>query len=143
MAADAGAAFLFVDAAAANALEPVRARLAARLVRLDELESWIGDAKAPRAIDARPEDPFNIIYSSGTTGMPKGIVQPNTMRWAHVGAKRRVRLRPRGDDAHLHAALFEHDPRLVLPDHRPRRHRGADGASSTPRPTSRSPRSIA
>ncbi len=31
-----------------------------------------------------PDAAFNIIYSSGTTGKPKGIVQPNSLRWAQV-----------------------------------------------------------
>jgi acyl-CoA synthetase (AMP-forming)/AMP-acid ligase II len=52
---------------------------------LDELKAWLPPVDArPEPVTIRPADGFNIIYSSGTTGTPKGIVQPNRMRWAHV-----------------------------------------------------------
>lgn len=35
-------------------------------------------------VDIQPEDPFNLIYSSGTTGVPKGIEQSHYMRNQHV-----------------------------------------------------------
>ena len=41
-------------------------------------------AGPPRAVEIQPQWPFNIIYSSGTTGEPKGIVQSHGMRWSHV-----------------------------------------------------------
>jgi acyl-CoA synthetase (AMP-forming)/AMP-acid ligase II len=57
----------------------------AKLVFTDE------NLAAPPVAEARPADfeptpahPFNIIYSSGTTGAPKGIVQPCSMRWVHM-----------------------------------------------------------
>lgn len=84
MIADCGAPLLFLDGDAAETLgeRPV----AAKRVRLDGggLDDWIGDARTPDPVEIGAEDPFNIIYSSGTTGTPKGIVQPHVMRWAHI-----------------------------------------------------------
>lgn len=84
MIGDSGAGVVFLDADAAATLG--ERSVAARRVMLDPeaLEDWLADAGAPSAVDIKPNDPFNIIYSSGTTGTPKGIVQPHAMRWAHV-----------------------------------------------------------
>jgi long-chain acyl-CoA synthetase len=88
MLADAQARLLFVDAGAA-ALVPEPAR--ARCVAIDAgapgrpFDEWLSPPGAtPRPVTITPEAPFNIIYSSGTTGTPKGIVQPHGMRWTHV-----------------------------------------------------------
>ena len=87
---DADAKLLFIDASTQAAVGPAAPGAAARIA-LDGSNSgrafsdWLaapGARPAPVAIE--PTLAFNIIYSSGTTGEPKGIVQSHAMRWAHV-----------------------------------------------------------
>ena len=92
MIADSGADLLFLDQGVAEQLEGVAGGIAARRIALDgpdagePFEAWLPPAGSrPEPVEVQPDWPFNIIYSSGTTGAPKGIVQSHAMRWQHVG----------------------------------------------------------
>lgn len=71
---------------------PLQAGAALRCVALDDAPEagipwsqwWVASGAQPQAIAPDPDWAFNVIYSSGTTGVPKGIVQSWAMRWAHV-----------------------------------------------------------
>lgn len=89
MATNAGARLLFADAEVAGRWPG--AEDAMPRVLLDDSNAgdtawtaWLANAPAPRSVPRTPDDAFNIIYSSGTTGMPKGIVQSCGMRWAQL-----------------------------------------------------------
>jgi long-chain acyl-CoA synthetase len=89
MVADSGARLVFVDAANRAAFGAVLAGY--EIVDLDRLSAWIDPtAPVPALAQLDPAAAFNIIYSSGTTGTPKGIVQSCAMRSLHITGARRI-----------------------------------------------------
>ncbi len=143
MLADSGAKLLFVDAGTAASFAAARRAAPVQRVALDgsgdgrAFDDWLApDGARARAGLAGPDWPFNIIYSSGTTGTPKGIVQPHAMRWAQV--RRGGAAYGYGPDAVtlLATPLYSNTTLVVfLPTHGLGRHGGADARSSTPSST--------
>jgi len=101
MVADCGSPLLFFDASTEPVLREVHAKITR--IALDGSDAgkpfydWLmPEGAKPKPVKIEPSWPFNIIYSSGTTGVPKGIVQSHGMRWQHV---RRANLFGYGADA--------------------------------------------
>lgn len=84
MIADSGARVVFLDAVNAAALAD-ETLSATPVVFGPAFDDWLApEGTRPEPVAIAPADAFNIIYSSGTTGKPKGIVQSHAMRWQHL-----------------------------------------------------------
>lgn len=97
MIADSGARHVFLDAATRETLGDHADRLSAQIIALDDSDigqhrtGWLAsEGSAPSAVTIEPDGPFNVIYSSGTTGVPKGIVHSNLMRWRQIAGTGKV-----------------------------------------------------
>ncbi|MGH1452699.1 MAG: class I adenylate-forming enzyme family protein [Paracoccaceae bacterium] len=82
MIADSGAQILFASDTQAGLAAQIGART---VLGLDMVDDWGSNAAPAAPADVRPQDLFNMIYSSGTTGMPKGIIHDHRFRSRQLG----------------------------------------------------------
>jgi len=91
MVADSGASIFCIDQGMSSSALALVLETPLLCVALDDstlgipFSNWLAHADMkPLSVMVDADSAFNIIYSSGTTGMPKGIVMPHAFRWAQI-----------------------------------------------------------
>ncbi|WP_319824043.1 class I adenylate-forming enzyme family protein [Thalassovita sp.] len=91
MMSDSRAGILF---ASPSYMETAKGLGAPVLLDLSRVLDWAADAEPAAPQDVAPDDLFNIIYSSGTTGLPKGILHDHRFRSRQLARITRFGLTP-------------------------------------------------
>lgn len=84
-----GIELLFTDAKGEEVMGRIASFIRSPLRRIQiEGEEWAGllraDAPPPPRVEVRPEDESKVLYTSGSSGLPKGVVQTNANIVANV-----------------------------------------------------------
>jgi len=79
------------------------------------LTAAASESEPPR-VEVGDEDPYNIIYSSGTTGDPKGIVHTHSVRMAYcTGFASSYRMKPESVILHAGSLVFNGSFLTLMP----------------------------
>lgn len=76
----------------------------------------VASAEEPPWVEVIDDDPYNIIYSSGTTGLPKGIVHTHYVRMAYcTGFASSYRIKPESVILHSGSLVFNGSFLTLMP----------------------------
>ena len=120
---DAGVSALVTMERLAGEVDAIRPRLGLddeRILVPGELVSHADGRRVSGAASARPgspgDDPFDIVYSSGTTGEPKGIVHTHAIREAYgTGFASAFRVHPESVVLHAGSLVFNGSFLTLMP----------------------------